>query len=319
MYEDFYGLNEKPFSILPDPDFLYWSRSHELAFAMLEYGLLNHAGFTVITGDVGCGKTTLVRHLLNHLGDEVAVGLLTNLSGDGEDLLEWILLALGQPIEGRSPAVLYDQFRAFTIRQYAEGGRTLLILDEAQALSAAALEKLRMLSNINADKDQFVQLILVGQPQLKQLLHQPEMAQFAQRVSADFDLKPLALDELIAYIAHRLMVAGRGRRRCFTLDACRRIHAASRGIPRVVNILCDTALVYGYARNAYIIPAAIVDEVIGDKINHGIFDVTDGVGEVSIETGDRRRHAADRFAVSRKNPLGSSVGAAVRKYSYNAR
>jgi type II secretory pathway predicted ATPase ExeA len=173
MYENFYGLKEKPFSILPDPEYLYWSRSHELAYTILEYGILNCVGFTVITGEVGCGKTTLLRHLLNQLDDEITVGLLTNPPPENSDLLEWILVAFGLPIEGKSPASLYDDFRTFTIQRYEAGCRTLLIVDEAQNLGPGVLEQLRMLSNINVDKDQLLQLILVGQPQLKDLLRKP--------------------------------------------------------------------------------------------------------------------------------------------------
>ncbi len=311
MYEKFYGLKEKPFSILPDPGFLYWSQSHELAFAMLEYGVLSHAGFTVITGEVGCGKTTLLRHLLTRLGEDVTVGLMSNTPDNGRDLLEWILMAFGHPLEGKSAAALYDQFRQFMILNYSQGRRTLLIVDEAQNLGPQGLEDLRMLSNINADKDQLLQLILVGQPQLRELLRQPDMTQFAQRVSSDFHLQPLALDEMINYIAHRLAIAGAGHRRCFTFEACRRIHAKSGGVPRMVNILCDTAMVYGFARDVRVIPARIVDEVIKDKADHGVFGASycapDGLGR-AIAGGSIER---TRF-VEPAGPASGSLAASRR-------
>src|SRR5690606_3692783 len=157
-YESFYGLREKPFSIQPDPAFLFMSQRHTLAFTMLEYGLLSRAGFTVICGEIGCGKTTLIRHLLNKLGGDVIVGLVTNTHQDMGNMLEWIMLAYGLPFEGKSHVAQYDAFQQFLIAEYGMGHRVVLIIDEAQNLSVPALEYLRMLSNINADKDQLLQM-----------------------------------------------------------------------------------------------------------------------------------------------------------------
>lgn len=299
MYENFYGLKEKPFSILPDPQYIYWSQSHELALAMLEYGLLNRVGFTVITGEVGCGKTTLLRYLLNQMDDDIAVGLMTNPPSEGEDLLEWILLAFGEAVDGKSPARLYDDFQKFVIGRYQAGGRVLLIVDEAQNLGQRSLERLRMLSNINADKDALFQLILVGQPQLKTLLRQPEMAQFAQRVGADFHLRALDLDDVIRYVAHRLAVAGREKPYCFTFEAVRLIHEMSGGVPRLVNIICDTSMVYGFARQVPVITADAVQEVIEDKAEHGVFDFENAAaGSVVLRPLD----GADPVRTQRKPP-----------------
>jgi general secretion pathway protein A len=268
MYEEFYGLDSKPFSIQPDPDFLYWGRTHSMAYAMLEYGVMNHAGFTVITGEIGCGKTTLIRHLLNRLEDDYTVGLVSNIQGD--ELLEWVLSAFDQPYEASSQVALHDQLQDFLIQQYSNGKRTILIVDEAQNLGPELLEKLRLLSNINADSDQLLQLILVGQPQLKNLLQSPRLVQFAQRVSSDFHLLPLTLDDVKDYIHHRLEIAGR-EEPLFTDLSCERIFEASRGIPRIINILSDTCLVYGFAQMADQIDSSIVDEVIEDKKAHGVF------------------------------------------------
>jgi len=288
MYENFYGLKEKPFSILPDPAYLYWSQSHKLAFAMLEYGLLNHIGFTVITGDVGCGKTSLLRYLLTQLDDDVLVGMMTNTPADDAELLEWILVAFGEPVEGKSPARLYDDFRKFVHRRHEAGERVVLIVDEAQNLGLRSLERLRMLSNINVEKDEFFQLILVGQPQLKAYLRRPDMAQFAQRVGADFHLRPLDLDDVIGYVAHRLAVAGREGGHCFTFDAVRLIHEKSGGVPRLINIICDTAMVYGFARNVPVINARIVQEVIRDKIEHGVFHFESTEASHPLPPGNRK-------------------------------
>ncbi len=269
MYEAFYGLKEKPFSIQPDPDFLFLGRRHSLAYTMLQYGIQNRANFSVICGDIGCGKTTLIRHLLNQLGPDLTVGLVYNTHQDIADLLEWIMLAFGQPYEGMSAVARYDAFQRFLINEYGAGRRTILIVDEAQNLSVAALESLRMLSNINVDKDQLLQVILVGQPQLRDLLQKPELLQFAQRVAVDFFIPPLTPEEVAAYITHRLQVAGR-EEPLFTPAAVRRIAQTSHGVPRSINILCDTLLVYGFASDSVAIDEALVDEVLRDKQEYGV-------------------------------------------------
>lgn len=289
MYESFYGLAEKPFSIQPDPDFLYMGKRHAMAYATLEYSIMNKAGFAVISGEIGCGKTTLVRHLLNNLGPDVTVGLVYNTHQEIANLLEWIMLAFGQTYEGLSQVALYDAFQRFLIEQYGAGRRVLLIVDEAQNLNTAALESLRMLSNINADKHQLLQMILVGQPQLKDLLRRPELQQFAQRVSAHFFISPLEPDEVVSYIRHRIKVAG-GDHPIFTPAACRRIALATGGIPRSINILCDTTLVYGFSAGRRRVDVNLVEEVIQDQIDYGIIpvDVSNAAGGNSpaVEGGE---------------------------------
>jgi general secretion pathway protein A len=268
MYEAFYGLREKPFSILPDPDLIYWCQSHRLAFAMLEFGVMNSAGFTVITGEIGCGKTTLIRYLLRKLDHHVTTCLISNTPRAHEALLPWILMSLNQPFEGSHPA-LFKQFQRFLHDQSAKGRRTILIVDEAQNLNSEALEELRMLSNINTDKQQFLQLILVGQPQLKELLRAPQLLQFAQRVSSDFHLRPLEPREVSEYINFRLNAVG-ARSKLFTDDACRVVADTSRGIPRTINVLCDTALVYGFAAEAESVTSELVNNVIQNKAQFGV-------------------------------------------------
>jgi general secretion pathway protein A len=268
MYEGFYGLREKPFSILPDPDLIYWCNSHRLAFAMLEFGVMNSAGFTVITGEIGCGKTTLIRYLLRKLDHHVAACLITNTPQGQDGLLPWILMSLNQPFEGSKPA-LFKQFQRFLLDQTARKRRTILIVDEAQNLGSEALEELRMLSNINADKQQFLQIILVGQPQLKQLLCAPQLLQFAQRISSDFHVRPLNAQEVSEYIDFRLRAVG-AQRALFTDDSCKIIAHTSRGIPRTINILCDTALVYGFAAGAAAITTDLVETVIKNKAQFGV-------------------------------------------------
>jgi general secretion pathway protein A len=270
VYEAFYGLSEKPFSILPDPEFLYWASGHEMAYSMLEYGVVNQAGITVITGEIGCGKTTLVRQLLRDLDECVTVGLVANTIGGRSKLLNWVMMSLNQPYESRSYVALYQKFQEFLIEEYGRGRYVILIIDEAQNLGVDALEELRMLSNINADKDQLLQLILIGQPQLRDLLRQPKLVQFAQRVSADYHLRPLGGPEVAAYIDHRLTLAG-ATRPIFSRPACELIASASKGIPRTINILCDTSLVYGFSANVSTVGPDIVSQVLEDKRQFGVF------------------------------------------------
>jgi type II secretory pathway predicted ATPase ExeA len=269
MYQEFYGLRERPFSIQPDPDFLFLGKRHSMAFAVLEYGVQSGAGFSVISGEIGCGKTTLIRHLLNRIGPDITVGLISNTHPDIANLLEWAMLALDQPYDGMSPVALYDAFQKFLIAEHGAGRRVLLIVDEAQNLSAGALESLRMLSNINADKHQLLQVVLVGQPQLNDVLRQPELAQFAQRVSAHFFIPPLDSSEVGRYIRHRVKVAGR-ETPLFTLKACDSIAAASKGVPRSINVLCENALVYGFSAEREWIDDELVAEVIQDRIEYGL-------------------------------------------------
>lgn len=272
MYEAFYGLSEKPFSIQPDPSFLYFAKRHALAYSMLEYAIESHAAFCVVTGDIGCGKTTLIRHLLNHLPASLTVGLVAGPHRQTAGVLEWASLGLGLPYEGQSGLALYDAFQRFLIKEYGAGRQVLLIIDEAQSLAPEGLEVLRMLSNINADKDQLLQIILVGQTQFRDMLQRPDQQQFAQRLAVHFHLSPLEQGEVENYIQQRLAVAGR-EEPLFTAEACQRIAEASGGIPRSINILCDTALVYGFSGEAAQIGPLIVEDVVRDKAQYGVFAV----------------------------------------------
>ena len=272
MYEEFYGLNEKPFSIQPDPSFLYWGRGHRLAYAMLEYGVLNHAGISVVTGVVGCGKTTLIHRLLDQLADSHTVALLSNIQQGRGDLLSWVLMAYGLPFSNMDHVEKFAELQRFFISEYAKGRRVVMIIDEAQNLSIDMLEELRMLSNINAGKDQLLQLILVGQPQLKELLNRPDMLQLCQRVGADFHLTPLNREEVHGYLETRLAIAG-AERRVFTERAMDAIAEQSRGVPRVINVMADTALVYGFSAQEEVIGEDTIQAVVRDKSKYGVFGI----------------------------------------------
>jgi len=273
MYEAFYGFREKPFSIIPDPGFLYFSPKHRMAFDLLEYGLMNQAGFNVITGEIGTGKTTLIRHLLGQMGPDVTVGLISNTHQSFGELLQWILFAFNLEYRGKEKVEMFHTFLDFLVQQYGQGKRAVLIVDEAQNMSAETLEELRMLSNVNADKDQVLQVILVGQAGLRDTLRRPDLEQFAQRIAVDYHLEALNQDETRTYIRHRISVAGVDNPELFEDAACVAVYQHSQGVPRLINLLCDTSLVYGFAEQKAKIDAQIVNDVAADKQKGGIFPV----------------------------------------------
>jgi type II secretory pathway predicted ATPase ExeA len=248
MYKQHFGLKDKPFNLIPDPDYLYMSSKHKIGLSLLEYGLMETAaGLTVITGEVGAGKTTLIRKLLRRIDySQLTVGIINNTGTIQEELMSWVASSFNLEHEGKDSVTLYRDFQKYLINEYSSGKRTVLIVDEAQNLGAGALEDLRMLTNINADRDQLLQIILVGQPQLLDLLAKPELAQIAQRVSVEYHLEPLGLNELILYIRHRMEVAG-GDPNTFESAAISVIYYFTGGVPRLVNTLCDYALVHAYA------------------------------------------------------------------------
>ena len=264
MYESFFGFRDNPFSILPDASFLYLSEKHKLALTVLRYGLDSHALITVITGDIGCGKTTLLRKLMDEVSDDISLGLITNTHSAFGDPLRLALQAFDLDYRDKSKTEQHQILVDFMIEQYARNRRTVLIVDEAQNLDKSALEALRMLSNINVDQHHVLQLVLVGQPELRRVLKQPELKQFAQRVSADYHILPLEADEIAAYIQHRLSVAG-GDPQIFLPETYPLIHAHSGGVPRLINILCDTALVHAYGANLKTINTELIQEVISDR------------------------------------------------------
>jgi type II secretory pathway predicted ATPase ExeA len=268
MYKTFYGLREKPFSLLPDPTYLYLSKQHQIAMTLLEYGLESQAGFCVITGSAGTGKTTLIRHLLGQTGNDVSVGLISNTHHALGELMHWILLAFGLETTGKTNAQLYQIFADHLIAQYAANKRTMLIIDEAQNMSASALEELRMLSNINSEKDLLLQIVLVGQQALRYILRRPDLEQFAQRIAVDYHLEPLLREETHGYIRHRLVIAG-GKRELFSDDACDVVFRHSGGTPRIINLLCDLALVYAYADQATVVSGELVEQVVHERQGHG--------------------------------------------------
>ena len=269
LYTGFFGLSERPFTLVPDPEFLYWSDQHKRAFSILEFGIMSRAPITLITGEIGSGKTTLLQQLIKQIGDDVTIGLISNAQGGRGDLLQWVLNALSVNVTAAGDYVgLFQQLQEFLIQEYAQGRRVVLIIDEAQNLSSEGLEELRMLTNINSNKDELIQLILVGQPELKDIILQPNMRQLTQRVAASFHLVGMDEKTVTSYIAHRLRVAG-GSGEEFTLHARKAVYAVTHGVPRLVNQICEFALLYAWGNEAHTVTKEIINNIVADGVFFG--------------------------------------------------
>ena len=270
MYTQFYGFKHKPFQLTPDPDFLFLSTVHKRALAYLTYGIRERSGFVAITGEVGAGKTTLIRALLNELDPRIRVAKVMNTQLGTRQLLEMIMADFGCPAPfGKGKAQLLNELNAFLLDQYTQGYRPALIVDEAQNLSTVALEEIRMLSNLETGKDKLLQIILVGQPQLRKKLNDPRMEQLRQRITVNYHLPPLSREECDAYIAHRLSLAAPREAVTFAPEALERIYEYSRGVPRLINVVCDAALLYGFVEETRHLDGRLLDEVIADLQQEG--------------------------------------------------
>lgn len=264
LYTEHFCLTERPFSLLPDPDFLYWTEDHKRAYTMLEYGVATRAPITLITGEVGAGKTTLLQYLLRNLGEMVTVGLVSNLHEDRGDLLRWVMMSLDIPVEkGADYVERFEIFQHFLIGEYAAGRHVLMIFDEAQNMPRKSLEELRMLININSNKDEVLQLLLIGQPELRDIIRRPDMKQFAQRIASSFHLSHLDQETVYAYIIHRIEKAG-GRAHMFSREASDLVHQVTGGIPRLVNQLCDMCMLYASIDKREIVGLDHVKAVLED-------------------------------------------------------
>ncbi len=266
MYEAFYGLNSHPFKLNPDPNFYYGSKQHRRAKAYLEYGVSRNEGFIVITGEVGAGKTTVLRGLLNSLEQtNIVTGHLVTTQLDAEDTLRMVAAAFGFTAPGGSKAELLSALEAFLLSHARHGKRCLLIVDEAQNLTARAVEELRMLSNFQLGNHSLLQSFLVGQPEFREILQRPEMEQFRQRVAATCHIGPLDRQETEAYILHRLRCAGAKEGSPeFEAQSFDSIHAASAGIPRRINSICDRLLLLGFMESRKQLTVADVETVLRD-------------------------------------------------------
>ena len=267
MYEDFYGFAEKPFSLTPDPKYLYRSQSHANAFELLQYAIRRREGFAVVTGDIGTGKTTLCRAVLEQIDRTTFTALVLNPFQSEEDLLKRILLDFGvisrgelktRNLTGVSKQELIAAIYDFLLGLIPLKAGAVLIIDEAQNLPLQVLEQIRILSNLETDKEKLLQIILVGQLELQTLLRSPELRQLDQRVSIRYELKPLDAETVAAYVAHRLTIAGGSASVAFTAKALAEVHRLSGGIPRLINLICDRALLGGFSLQTN----RITDEIV---------------------------------------------------------
>lgn len=262
MYRQFFGLKEKPFNVTSDPNFLFLSRIHKEAFAHLIYGIKERKGFMEITGEIGAGKTTLCRALLNQLDINTKSAFIFNSNLPDMQLLQAIVEDFGLEAGRKNKISLLRQFNKFLIEELAKDNNVILIIDEAQNLKASTLEEIRMLSNLETDSTKLFQIILVGQPELKNKLNSPELKQLRQRIGVRFHITPLEKEDVAKYIKHRLGVAGSAGDINFSEDALEAIYGYSGGVPRIINMVCDKALLLAYVKETKEIERPIVERGI---------------------------------------------------------
>lgn len=269
MYERFFFLTEKPFHITPDTRFLYLGRKHTEAIELLSYGISERKGFILLTGEVGTGKTTLCRALLDRLPQRTESALILNPMLSGEELLTTIVHDFGLRPAGTTPSAYIDCLNNFLLERYAGGGNAVVIIDEAQHLNPAAMEMVRLLSNLETEREKLLQIVLVGQPELREKLKMRELRQLNQRVTIRFHLDPLDLGETAAYIENRLKVAGSNGSVEFTAYALQSVHRGSGGIPRMINIVCDRALTAAFVAEKRVIDDGIMGLAISELVADG--------------------------------------------------
>src|SRR5262245_16277996 len=272
MYERFYNLRERPFSLTPDPDYLFLSRVHREGLNHLRYGIESRAGFVVITGEIGCGKTTLLQTVLRGLDQQTAISRIVNTSLDSRELIEAVMLDFGlNPPHGQSKPFLLRDLARFLVDQRNAGRHVLLVIDEAQNLTEQALEEVRMLSNLETEKSKLIQIVLIGQPDLREVLARPSLEQFRQRITVSYHLQPMDREETAAYINHRLRRAAMWIPLTFPPDVTDLIYRYSRGVARKVNIIADAVLLFGYGANKTSIDLELTQEVL-DELGCRDFD-----------------------------------------------
>ncbi|MDO3379701.1 XrtA/PEP-CTERM system-associated ATPase [Geoalkalibacter halelectricus] len=269
MYENFFNFTCKPFELVPNPDFLFPSKSHKKAITYLDYGIKEKVGFILLSGEVGSGKTTLVRNLVRSIRGKSPLAIVFNTSVDSEQLIGLINEDFGLPVEGKAKGELIRDLNNFLIDQFGQGLQPILIVDEAQNLTPAHLEEIRLLSNLETDSAKLLQIILVGQPEIRTIIARPELRQLRQRISVSCHLDPLNRDEVEEYILHRMEKAGNRDAVTTSPEVFDAIHTYSRGIPRLINIICDFLLVAAYAEESRDLDLDLARDVLGDlDIDH---------------------------------------------------
>lgn len=319
MYERFYNLRERPFALSPDPEYLYPSRVHSEALDSIRYGIESRAGFIVVTGEIGAGKTTLLQTVLQRLDSRAVIARVVNTMLEPRELLDAIALDFGLTDISKSKPVLVRDLGMFLVEQRRQGRRPLLVIDEAQNLSPHALEEVRLLSNLETEKSKLLQIVLAGQPNLRDTIARPELEQFRQRIAVSYHLMPLDASDTAAYINFRLEHAALGEPLRFPIEACSLVHEISGGIPRIINVVCDAALVFGYAEERHTIDRAMIDEVVTELEETGIvrrapqsaMSAADGSGvPATAIAGSSRPPAAVEPASATAVPQDTSAAAA---------
>ncbi len=264
MYTEFYGLKENPFNVTSDPDYLFMSRHHKEAYSHLIYGIKERKGFVEITGEIGTGKTTLCRALLRKISHKIKIALILNPALSEFQLLQSILEDLGLQAEGKNKFSLLKTLNNFLINELAHGHNVVLIIDEAQNLRGKLLEHIRLLSNLETDKEKLIQIVLVGQPELKKRLARDDLIQLRQRIAVRYHILPLDKDEIKAYIYHRLKIAGCSKEITFTDSAIDQIYLYTSGTPRLINIVCDKVLLGGFVQGTTSFGEDIINRAIDE-------------------------------------------------------
>ncbi len=264
MYLEYYGLVKAPFEMTPDPSFLFLGEAHREGLATLIYGVTSGKGFVMLTGEVGTGKTTLVHSLLGQLDSQTRSAFIFNPRLEPLDFFHMLFEELDIEAKGRTKADYLLSLNAFLIERLERDEKTLLIVDEAQNLSTEMLEEIRLLSNLETPRSKLIQIMLVGQPELKQMLDRPELRQLRQRIALRHHLRPFDQSETADYVEDRLRKAGFTGRRLFKRSALREIYAFTRGTPRLINSVCDSALLLGFARRKNLLDASVIREVASD-------------------------------------------------------
>lgn len=264
MYKDFYRLKENPFSVTSDPHFLYLSKRHREAFSLLTYGIKERKGFIEITGEIGTGKTTLCRALLNELNAKTKTAFILNPRLPELQFIRAVIEDFGISAKRNTKIDMIRALNEFLVEQLGYGHNVVLIIDEAQNLKNNILEEVRLLSNLETEKEKLFQIVLVGQPQLKKKLASAELAQLKQRITIRYHILPLDREEINSYIQHRLLIAGSGGEIKFSEDAINEIYAYSKGVPRLINIVCDRAMLLGYVKEIWTFGGELIKRTVAE-------------------------------------------------------
>ena len=301
MYEKHFSFKHKPFELVPDPDFFFQSSTHKKAITYLDYGIKEKAGFILLTGEIGSGKTTIIRNLIKYLGSSIKLSRVNNTMVSSEQLISVINEDFGLEIDGKTKTRLLSELNEFLIEQYSRKIQPILLIDEAQNLSVDLLEEIRLLSNLETDRAKLLQIILVGQPELKKTLMLSELIQLRQRISINYHISPLSIDETGEYIKHRLTIAGNPDAIKLDDDVLHIIYQFSRGIPRLINILCDYVLLAAFVEGVSEVTVEVVREVAMDLEAHDYWNEGHDAGIIQQEKNDMNADLAKEIAnISRR-------------------